>query len=92
MYNFPNIHLLVWQILGLYSFFLSFCNFFDSAHERIDMITTDPLAIDYPYPTTNIPPLITHHAFNVCEALRRVCPCDDARDAKEDDYNSDMFT
>ena len=49
-------------------------------------------AIDYPYPTANTPPLTTHHTLIVCEALRYVCPCDDDRDAKEDDCNSDVST
>ena len=39
----------------------------------------------------------THHALIVCGALRRVCPCDDDRDAKEDDSDgvsvmSDKFS
>ena len=48
--------------------------------------------MDYPYPTTNSPPLTTHHALIVCGALRRVFPCDDDRDAKEDDCNPDAST
>ena len=54
-------------------------------------ITTDPQAIDYPYPTTNTPPLTTHHALIICGSLRRVCPCDDYRDAKEDDCDPNVF-
>ena len=46
--------------------------------------------------TTNTPPLTTHHALIVCEAVRYVCPCDDDRDAKEDDCDdvstSDQFS
>ena len=42
-------------------------------------------ANDSPYPTTNSPPLTTHPALVVCEALRCRCPCDDVRDGKEDD-------
>ena len=54
------------------------------------MAKSNPQAIDYPYPTTNTPPLTTHHALIVCEAVHRVCPCDDDRDAKEDDCDSDV--
>ena len=36
-----------------------------TAHERIDVITTKPQVIDYPYPTTNILPLTTHHTLIV---------------------------
>ena len=39
-------------------------------------------ANDSPYSTTNTQPLITH-ALSICDALRRVCPCDDYRDAKK---------
>ena len=60
------------------------------------MAQTNIQAIDYPYPTTNTPPLTTHHALIVCEAVRCVCPCDDDRDAKEDDCDdvstSDQFS
>ena len=49
------------------------------------MMQTNIQTTDHPYPTTNTPPLTTHHALIVCEAVRRVCPCDDDRDAKEDD-------
>ena len=54
------------------------------------MTQTKPQAIDYPYPTTNTPPLTTHHALNVCGALHHVYSCDDDRDAKEDDCDSDV--
>ena len=40
-----------------------------------------------PYPTTNTPLLTTHHTLIVCEAVHCVCPCDDDRDAKENDCN-----
>ena len=56
------------------------------------MTKSNPQAIDYPYPTTNTPPLTIHNTLIVCGALRRVCPCDDDRDAKEDDCGSDMST
>ena len=57
------------------------------------MAKSNPQAIDYPYPTTNTPPLTTHHALIACEAVRRVCLCDDNRDAKEDDCDdSDVLT
>ena len=47
---------------------------------------------NYLYPTTNTSLLTTHHALVVCEAVRRVCPCDDDRDAKEGDCDSDVST
>ena len=57
---------------------------------------TNPQATDYLYPTTNTPPLTIHHTLIVCEAVRCVCPCDDDRDAKEDDCagvsTSDQFS
>ena len=56
------------------------------------MTQTNPQAIDYPYPTTNTSLLTTHHALTVCEAVYGVCPCDDDRDAKEDDCDSDVST
>ena len=56
------------------------------------MITTDPQAINYPYPTTNTAPLTTLHALIVCGASRHQYPCDDDRDAKEDDCNPDVST
>ena len=56
------------------------------------MITNDPQAIDYPYPANNAPPPPIHLALVVSGALRRVCPCDDDRDAKEDDCDPDMST
>ena len=51
-------------------------------------------AIDYPYPTTYTPSLTTHHTLIVCEAVRCVCPSDDERDAKENDWPdaSDQFS
>ena len=54
---------------------------------------TNTEAFDYPYPTTNTSSLTIHHTLIVCEALRRMCPCDDDRDAKEDDWSdtSDQF-
>ena len=59
------------------------------------MVQTNPQAIDYSYPITNTPPLTTHHALIVCEAVRCVCPCGNDRDAKEDDCDdistSDQF-
>ena len=63
---------------------------FHSSHARTEMMQTNPQAIDYPCPTTNTPTLIIHHALIVCGALRRVCPCDDDRDAKKDDRD-DVF-
>ena len=51
-----------------------------------------PQAINYSYPTTNTPPLTTYHALIVCCALRCMCACDDDRDAKEDDCDSDVST
>ena len=57
-----------------------------------DMMQTNIQTTDYPYPTTNTPLLITHHALIVCEAVRCVCPCEDDRDAKEDDCDSDVLT
>ena len=59
--------------------------FFASTHTRIEMMQTNHQATDYPYPTTNTPSLTIYHALIVCEAVRRVCPCDEDRDAKEDD-------
>ena len=55
----------------------------------VDMVHQDN---DSPYPTTNTPPLTTHHALNVCGALRRVCSCDDDRNGKEDDCAPDMVS
>ena len=49
------------------------------------MMQTNTQTIDYLYPTTNAPPLTTHHTLIVCEAVRRMCPCDDDRDAKKED-------
>ena len=54
------------------------------------MITANPQAINYPYPTANTPPLTTHHALIVCGALFCVCPCDDDRDANKDDCDPDV--
>ena len=42
------------------------------------------------YSTSNISPLTTHLALNVCEALRRQCPCDEYRDAKGRDCVFDL--
>ena len=56
------------------------------------MTQSNTQTIDYPYPTTNTPPLTTHQALILCEALRRVCPCDDDKDAKIDDCDSDVST
>ena len=53
---------------------------------------TNTQATDYPNPTTTTPPLTTHHALIVCVALRRICPCDDDRDAKEDVCNDAFLT
>ena len=57
---------------------------------------TNTQATDYPNQTTNTPSLTIHHALIVCVALRRMCPCDDDRDAKEDDCDgiltSDQFS
>ena len=66
--------------------------FFDSSHARTKMTQINTQAIDYPYPTTNTPPLATHHALIVCGTLRHVCPCDDDRDAKEDNCESGVST
>ena len=65
-------------------------NFFNSLHIFTNMIKTVPQAIDYPYPTTNTPPMTTHRTLIVCEALLCVCPGDDERDAKENDWD-DVF-
>ena len=67
-------------------------HFFGILHTRTDMTKSNPQAINYPYPTANTPPLTTHCALIVCEALRCVCLCDDDRDAKEDDCDSDVST
>ena len=55
------------------------------------MMQTNTEAIDCPYPTTNTPSLTIHYALIICEAVHRVCPWDDDRDAKEDDW-SDQFS
>ena len=69
--------------------------FFGSTHAP-DMTKSNTQTINDLYPTTNTPPLTTHHALIVCEAVRHVCPCDDDRDAKEDDCEdismSDQFS
>ena len=52
------------------------------------MTKSNTQTIDYFYPTTNTPPLTTHHALIACVAVRCVCQCDDDRDAKEDDYDA----
>ena len=60
-------------------------------HAKNNMLTNIQTT-DYPYPpTTNTPLLTTHHTLIVCEAVRSVCPCDDDRDAKEDDFNIYLF-
>ena len=60
------------------------------------MAQTNIQTTDYLYPTNNTSPLTTHHALAVCEAVRRVCPCDDDRVAKEGDCEdvstSDQFS
>ena len=50
------------------------------------MMQSNIQTTDYTYPTTNTPLLTTHHALVVCEAVRRVCPCDDDMDAKDNDW------
>ena len=71
-------------------------NFFGSMSQAPGMMQTNTTTTDYPYPTTNTPLLTTHHALIVCEAVHCVCPCDDDRDAKEDDCEdvstSDQFS
>ena len=42
------------------------------------------------YSNSTTPPLTTHLALNVCEALRRQCPCDEYRDAKGRDCVFDL--
>ena len=65
-------------------------------HDAPDMTKSNTQTIDYLYPTTKTPPLTTHHARIVSKAVRCVCPCDDDRDAKEDDCEdvstSDQFS
>ena len=61
--------------------------FFCQAQPRINMMQTKTEAIDYPYPTTNAPSLTIHPTLIVCEAVRRVCPRDDERDAKENELS-----
>ena len=60
------------------------------------MTKSNTQTIEYLYPTTNTPLLTKRHALIVCEALRCVCPCDDDRDALEDDCEdvstSDQFS
>ena len=72
----------------LHRTYSAYPNFFDRMRERIVMIKTDPQDIDYPYPTTNTSPLITRHALIVCGVLRCVFPCDDDKNAKEDDCDN----
>ena len=67
------------------TFFLQRARYHDNEHDQ-------PSGYDYPYPTTHTPPLTTYHALIVCGAARRVCPCDDDMDAKEDDCDSDGST
>ena len=64
-------------------------DFFGSTH-ALGMAQINIQTISCLYPTTNTPSLTTHHTLIVCEALRYVCPCDDDRDAKEDDCD-DLF-
>ena len=63
------------------------CWTFCQAQPCIKMIQTKTEAIDYPYPTTNTPSLTIHHTLIVCEAVRRVCPWYDERDAHENDWS-----
>ena len=62
----------------------------------LNMMQTNTQTIEYLYSTTNTPPLTTHHTLIVCEAVRRLCSCDDDRDTKEDDWSdvptSDQFS
>ena len=44
------------------------------------------------YSTSNTPPLTTHLALNVCEALRGQCPCDEYRDDTRNDRFSHVST
>ena len=60
------------------------------SHARTKMTQSNPQAIDYLYPTTNTPSLTIHHALIVCEAVHRVCPWDDERDAKENDCQTNL--
>ena len=57
-----------------------------------NMMQANIQTTDCPYPTTNTSLLTTHHTLIVCEAVRRMCPCDDDRDAKEGDCDSDVLT
>ena len=57
-----------------------------------DMAKSNTQAINYPYPITNTPPLTTHHALIVCKVVHGVCPCDNDRDAKDNDCDSDVLT
>ena len=54
---------------------------------RFEMMQTNIEAIDCPYRTTNTPSFTIHHTLIVCEAVRRVCPWDDERDAEENDWS-----
>jgi len=54
------------------------------------MPATAVLSTAHTYSTSNTPPLTTHLALNVCEALRRQCPCDEYRDAKGRDCVFDL--
>ena len=69
--------------------------YFSGNTHTVDMAQTNIQTTDYLYPTTNTPPLTTHHTLIVCEAVRRVCPCGNDRDAKEGDCEdvstSDQF-
>ena len=55
-----------------------------------NMAKSNTQAINYPYPTTNTPPLTIHHTLIVCEAVRHGCPCDNDRNAKIDNCASDV--
>jgi len=54
------------------------------------MPATAVLSTAHTYSTSNTPPLTTHLALNVCEALRRQCPCDEYRDEKRSDWIHDV--
>ena len=69
------------MILSIYSNII----FFFSSHARTKLMQTNTQAMDYPYPNTNTPSLTIHHALLFCEALCRMCPCDDNRKANQDD-------
>ena len=78
--------------LSLNDFFWSGCS-----HQNMPPTAAHPTA--HTYSTSNTPPLTTHLALNVCEALRGQCPCDEYRDETRNDwffhvctsYTSDQF-